>query len=242
MTVQSILLYIVIDNDIKNAPKNLSCLQAILAGMQFILLIRINRILRHTLNNSFLTWIEDFMHLKGGLHLHTTCSDGELTPQAIAEEYEKRGYDFIAFTDHDYMLSHNFREIYSNVSSNMIIFTGIELTVFTRGYVHINKIEGDKETLHVLNHIGDYGLSVVQIIERINSIKESIPLDAVEITSNGFCNKEILRISIPYPMIATDDAHTISGIGRAWVELDSHRNKDSIIRSIKNGDFWNCYL
>ena len=51
------------------------------------------------------------MLLKGCLHTHTTCSDGKLSPQAVADAYESRGYDFVAFTDHDYLLKPNYREL-----------------------------------------------------------------------------------------------------------------------------------
>ena len=44
------------------------------------------------------------MLLKGCLHTHTTASDGNLTPQQTADAYADLGYDFIAFTDHDYLL------------------------------------------------------------------------------------------------------------------------------------------
>jgi len=37
---------------------------------------------------------------KGNLHLHTTLSDGELDPVATTELYRKKGYDFVALTDH----------------------------------------------------------------------------------------------------------------------------------------------
>ena len=37
---------------------------------------------------------------KGNLHMHTTCSDGRLDPDAAREEYRKAGFDFIAITDH----------------------------------------------------------------------------------------------------------------------------------------------
>ncbi len=37
---------------------------------------------------------------KGNLHMHTTNSDGSLSPQAAAALYKKAGYDFIALTDH----------------------------------------------------------------------------------------------------------------------------------------------
>jgi predicted metal-dependent phosphoesterase TrpH len=182
------------------------------------------------------------MLLKGSLHIHTTCSDGELTPQEAADAYEERGFDFIAFTDHDYLLKPNYREIYSQVKSGMIIFHGIELTVFVKGYVHVNKIEGDEEVLHVFNHIGEYDLTRAQIRHRTRKIAEKFPLDAVEITAKGFREKKIESLDLPYPMIASDDMHTRVGIGRAWIELDAAREKDAILRAIKKGRFWNCFL
>jgi predicted metal-dependent phosphoesterase TrpH len=182
------------------------------------------------------------MLLKGALHVHTTCSDGELTPQEAANAYEERGFDFIAFTDHDYLVKPNYRELYSQVKSRMILFHGIELTVFVKGYVHVNKIEGDEEVLHVFNHIGEYDLTRAQIRDRTKKIAEKFPLDAVEITSKGFREKKIESLDLPYPMIASDDMHTRVGIGRAWIELDAPRDKDAILRAIKKGKFWNCFL
>ena len=182
------------------------------------------------------------MLLKGGLHTHTTCSDGELTPQEVARAYEERGFDFIAFTDHDYLLKPNHREIYSQVKTDMILFHGIELTVFVKGYVHVNKIEGDREVLHVFNHIGEYDLTLEQIRERTESIAQMFPLDVVEITTKGFRQKEIEELDLPFPKIASDDSHTLVGIGRAWIELDAPRDKDAILKAIKKGRFWNCYL
>ncbi len=182
------------------------------------------------------------MLLKGALHVHTTCSDGELTPQEAANAYQERGFDFIAFTDHDYLLKPNARELYSRVKSSMILFHGIELTVFVKGYVHVNRIEGDEEVLHVFNHIGEYDLTPAQIRHRTRKIAEKFPLDAVEITTKGFRQREIESLDLPYPKIASDDMHTRVGIGRAWIELDAPRNKDSILRAIKKGRFWNCFL
>jgi hypothetical protein len=37
---------------------------------------------------------------KGNLHTHSTLSDGRLSPPAVVEAYQARGYDFIALTDH----------------------------------------------------------------------------------------------------------------------------------------------
>ncbi len=37
---------------------------------------------------------------KGNLHMHTTRSDGRLSPEEASELYRQNGYDFIALTDH----------------------------------------------------------------------------------------------------------------------------------------------
>jgi hypothetical protein len=44
---------------------------------------------------------------KANLHLHTTVSDGELTPQQAKREYMKRGYSILAYTDHEVLVPHN---------------------------------------------------------------------------------------------------------------------------------------
>ena len=41
---------------------------------------------------------------KANLHCHSTISDGEWTPEQIKEEYSKRGYSIVAYTDHSMMI------------------------------------------------------------------------------------------------------------------------------------------
>ena len=165
-----------------------------------------------------------------------------MTPQEVANDYQERGFDFIAFTDHDYLLKPGTSRIYDKVHSNMILFKGIEMTIFAKGYLHVSRVMGDEEVLHIFNHLADYNLTLEQILERIQAVGEMFPLDTVEITSKGFRCREYEIPAIPYPKIAADDSHASGGIGRAWIELDAQRNKDSILRAIKRGDFWNCYL
>ncbi|MFZ5573504.1 MAG: PHP domain-containing protein [Thermodesulfobacteriota bacterium] len=181
------------------------------------------------------------MHLKGALHVHTTCSDGELTIAEVVRVYESLGFDFIALTDHDYLIRSNCYAAVSTVRTDMIIFTGVEMTVFEKGYVHVNRIEGDREVLHVFNHPSELDLPFAKVKERIMAVAERIPLDAVEITSKGFRTKEYETPELPFHKVATDDAHTRLMCGRAWIEMDCMREKDLIIRAIKAGDFWNCF-
>ena len=84
-----------------------------------------------------------------------------MSPQEVADAYESKGYDFIAFTDHDYLLKPNYMDLYRQVRTNMIVFYGIELSVFVNGNIHVAKIEGDRERLHIFNHI----LSLIHISE-----------------------------------------------------------------------------
>jgi hypothetical protein len=181
------------------------------------------------------------MHLKGGLHIHTTCSDGELSISEVVHIYSQLGYDFIALTDHDYLMRPGCYKELDQIDTDLIIFKGVEMTVFEKGYVHVNRIRGINETLHIFNHPSELDLPVEKVKARIMAIAERYPLDAIEVTSKGFRTREYEISEIPFHKVATDDAHTRLGCGRAWIEMDCARDRDRILRAIKNGDFWNCY-
>lgn len=181
------------------------------------------------------------MHLKGALHVHTTCSDGTLSIDQAVSVYAGLGFDFIALTDHDYLVRRGCYDRVNSLDTAMIVFTGLELTVFEKGYLHVNRIDGDHDTLYIFNHPAELDLPVAKVIERIHAVAERLPLDAVEITTKGFRTPEYETDEIYLPKVATDDSHTLMGCGRAWVEMDCDRDKDSIIRAIRSNLFWNCY-
>ena len=45
---------------------------------------------------------------KANLHCHSTCSDGQWTPEELKEQYMKQGYSIIAYTDHQLMYNHSY--------------------------------------------------------------------------------------------------------------------------------------
>jgi len=45
---------------------------------------------------------------KANLHCHTTVSDGNFSPERMKEEYKKRGYSIVAYTDHQLMVDHSY--------------------------------------------------------------------------------------------------------------------------------------
>ena len=175
------------------------------------------------------------MALRGALHTHSTCSDGELTPAEVVEVYSKLGFDFVALTDHDFLMKPGCYDGLPDSRNGTLIFPAIELTVFERGYFHITRISGDRDELYILAHPAEYDMTLDQIVERIETIRESMPVHAVEVTSKGFYTAEYDVDEIAYPKVATDDSHTEFGCGRAWIELDCEKDKDAIIHAIKQG-------
>ena len=77
------------------------------------------------------------------LHCHTTCSDGEFSPEEFKAQYQKNGFDAVAFTDHDIFLRHN-----ELTDENFVALNGYELNVPTAKHralrsFHINFIAQD---------------------------------------------------------------------------------------------------
>lgn len=48
----------------------------------------------------------DGQFYKANLHVHTTVSDGSLTPEETKQAYLEKGYSVVAFSDHEILLSH----------------------------------------------------------------------------------------------------------------------------------------
>ncbi|HNR34855.1 MAG TPA: PHP-associated domain-containing protein [Candidatus Hydrogenedentes bacterium] len=179
--------------------------------------------------------------LKGALHVHTTCSDGALSPEEALRVYRDLRFDFVALTDHDFLLRPGAYDRIPDEFEGMLVFRGVEQTIFARGYLHVNRIEGDSETLHVFNHPAEYALAINQVLERIHEVERTIRIDAVEVTLQGFYTAEYDVEALPYPKVASDDSHTREGCGRAWIEVACAKNKDAVIRAIRNGRARVCY-
>ena len=60
--------------------------------------------------------------LKGGLHCHTTRSDGAMPPEEVIRLHGENGYDFLAITDHR---RYNFRNFAPD--AGVLIVPGMEM-------------------------------------------------------------------------------------------------------------------
>ena len=65
---------------------------------------------------------EEGRFYKGNLHCHSTCSDGQGTPEQRIEEYRSAGYDFLAITDHWY-----YTDMAEKSDENFLLLPGKEL-------------------------------------------------------------------------------------------------------------------
>ena len=174
--------------------------------------------------------------LKGALHTHSTCSDGELPWQEVLAEHRRQNFDFIALTDHDFLKKPNAYDAVPDAYEGMLVFKGVEKTVFAKGYVHVNVIPGQGDVLHIFNHPAEYEMTFAQTVERMAIVARQLPLHACEVSSKGFYTREYDTGEIALPKVVSDDSHTRDAIGRAWVEVDAPRQHDAILRAIKQGD------
>ena len=126
--------------------------------------------------------------LKGNLHAHTTFSDGVRSPQALIAEYESRGYDFLAITDHEdheNWVEPAYQRTLERLAPRLLLFRGIEVN-FDPLEQHVGKVYGDTETLWVLNHPARYRLSVAETVARVDMIRAAgWPLDAIEVPASS---------------------------------------------------------
>ncbi len=177
-------------------------------------------------------------YLKGNLHVHTTYSDGHFSPQQMAGFYRDLDFDFIAVTDHEYLLKPAYKGLFPLEIDGIMVFEGIELEPKFLYYHHVLEIKGDLETLYVLCHPDQYRLPIQEVNRRIEIFNREgpAPIDAMEVTCSGFYTAAYDTPEIPIVKVASDDAHDEHSCGKTWIEVNCNRDKDSIIRAIRAGD------
>lgn len=125
------------------------------------------------------------------LHLHTTASDGTLTPEALVVEAARLGLTTIAITDHDTM--DGVREAYlAGEKLNLKVIPGIEINTEWKGLeVHILGYYPDMNH----PHFNDMLLTlqearkerVIRTVDKLKFLGVKIDLDDVLAESGGKC-------------------------------------------------------
>jgi predicted metal-dependent phosphoesterase TrpH len=112
------------------------------------------------------------MYLKGDFHMHTTASDGKLSPEILIQRAVNSGLDIIAVTDHDTIDAID-KCISEGEKNNIKVIPGVELTTVHNG-----------ESIHLLGYfIGD-SYKNPEVKEFLCSIKNHRETRAKKIIKN----------------------------------------------------------
>lgn len=72
-------------------------------------------------------FIKEGKWYKGNLHCHSTVSDGRLSPEEVVSIYKEKGWNFLAFTEHEVLTSYN-----KLSNDNFLVIPGIEMSGMRR--------------------------------------------------------------------------------------------------------------
>lgn len=194
--------------------------------------------------------------LKGNLHTHTTLSDGELPPNETLEAFIRRGYDYVALTDHDVValpdeerypqilflpgVEHSAQQhilrvnVTSTLPHDLSYQTVIDLTVQAGGLVVLNHPNwGDN-----FNHWRDPQLSSLERyhgIEIYNNVIEY--LEGSPLATDRW--DRLLSSGKQVWGYANEDTHRTWQIGSAWNMVNvRQRSKAEVVEALKTGRFY----
>ncbi|NIN00319.1 MAG: hypothetical protein GTO24_20240, partial [candidate division Zixibacteria bacterium] len=190
---------------------------------------------------------------RGALHVHTTCSDGSLSPEECSNRYRALGFDFIFITDHNVWNEH------SHLSDpNFKVFSAMEIScrgarehVLALGVREAKKIRETQEAIDWVNEVG--GVPVLchphwtrMALHRALELQD-YPLIEVWI---GHSERELGANNVHFwdlllqqgkrvYGIADDDSHDVHDYELGFVEVwGNELNEPSILRALREGRFY----
>ena len=201
---------------------------------------------------------------KIGLHIHTTLSDGKVSPEESAAIYKKAGFDAIAITDH-------WKYHAEDTLSGLPILSGCEYNM------------GASDTSVDVMHIVGVGMQYAPALDKAINTRQEV-IDAINaaggiailahpawslntpehaLTLSGFAATEIYNTvsnvnqssrpysgyfvdllanqGTAYPLVATDDTHYYNGEDdtKSWIMVKADSlTRENILTAVKNGDFY----
>lgn len=200
---------------------------------------------------------------KLGLHVHTTLSDGQKTPEEVAARYLANGYDAIALTDH-------WRFGPGGQLGGLHILAGCEYNSrghdATVGVMHIVGIgmkrepaltreSTQQEVVDAINGCGGmavlahpaWSMNTVADAQALTGVAHTEVYNAVSEAHQSMrayseyfvdlCANE----GVYYQLLATDDAHYYDGSddGKGWVMVKADALTDeALLKALRAGDFY----
>lgn len=201
--------------------------------------------------------------IKVNLHTHTTESDGERTPDEVAQIYRDHGYDAIAITDH-----WNYGE--EHICDNgLLVLSGVEYNIYNvsskDGLFHIvgvgmehepeiDKSASAQDAINAIRAAG--GLAVIaHPAWSLNTPAHIMALEGGEATEiyNSISGVHMSRrpdsslivdmlgaIGRFYPLLATDDAHHYDNDHcYSWIMAEAEEcSREAILSAVREQRFY----
>jgi len=133
--------------------------------------------------------------LKMDFHVHTTSSDGVLSPTEVIQRAHRNNVKYLAITDHDTVLGLD-EAIYESLKCDVTLIPGIELST-----QHKNR------SVHILGFFKDNDFKNEELSKELNKIKNHRVIRAKKIIHKL---KEEFNIEISFEKILKDSKDTIA--------------------------------
>lgn len=203
-------------------------------------------------------YLDSNQWLRGNLHGHTTVSDGACPAAEVIADYERRGYDFLAISDHDRFVppeDHQGR-------TGMTLIGGVETSASGPHILHVDAhsvVEPVRDRQVVLDEIQRQGGFAVLNHPNWQGHFDHFPQGLIE-SLKGYAGIEIYNGVIERlegTALATDrwdrllgagrrawgfahdDSHRPGDVGLAWNVVQSEdRSPGSIVLALRQGRFY----
>lgn len=133
--------------------------------------------------------------LKVDFHVHTTTSDGVLSPAEVVQRAHKNKVKYLAITDHDTLAGLN-EAIEESITYDITLIPGIELST-----------QHNNESIHILGFFKDDNFKNEELIKELIKIKNHRVIRAKNIIHKL---KEEFNIEISFEKIFKDAKDTIA--------------------------------
>ena len=132
---------------------------------------------------------------KSDFHIHTTFSDGTLSPAEVVQRAHKNNVKVLAITDHDTLTGLD-EAIEESLKYNITLIPGIELST-----------QHNNESIHILGFFKDDSFRNEELIEELNKIKNHRIIRAKKIVHKL---KDEFTIEVNFEKILKDANDTIA--------------------------------
>ncbi|MFP4111589.1 MAG: PHP-associated domain-containing protein [Candidatus Woesearchaeota archaeon] len=190
--------------------------------------------------------------LKVDLHLHASEDKREpvmfYDAKMLIDRAKELEFDALAITLHDQFFYNEDIKKYAD-SRDIILIPGIEKEIEDKHvlilnidkYPDIDKLEDlaklPKSSLIIAPHPFYFiGRSVGKFLKENPSLFHGVEYNSVYLSFLNSANRKAKKFSVAHnlPLVGNTDCHLLSQFGRTYTLVDAKKDKESIIRAIKN--------